>query len=84
MNEEHQNDYRGFCLFNDVQNPVLRNKNRATVLSNMAEDNCKNNMMSPKGSALIMGYFSRIPDIDKTDVIEKYKDIMNAKGYQLA
>jgi hypothetical protein len=81
MKKEKMSHYKGFDLFNDIEDPILRNRNRAVVIANIAEDNTKNRLISPKGASLVLGYFNEIPAIDKTDVIEKYKDNMQARGY---
>jgi hypothetical protein len=75
------NQYKGFELFNDIEDISLRNRNRAVTLANIAEDNTKNRMISPKGASLILGYFGAVPDVDKTAVSEKFKQNMKERGY---
>lgn len=36
-NEEQMNDYKGYSLFNDVMNPVIRAWNRANTVFNIKE-----------------------------------------------
>jgi hypothetical protein len=81
MKKEKMTHYKGFDLFNDIEDPILRNRNRAVVIANIAEDNTKNHLISPKGASLILGYFNEIPALDKTDVIERYKINMQERGY---
>ncbi len=74
-------DYKGFYLFNDIEDASLRNRNRATTLANIAEDNTKNRLISPKGASLILGYFGAVPDADKPSVSERFKQSMTQRGY---
>lgn len=86
MDENKANEnYRGFNLFNDVEDVSLKNRNRAVVLSNIAVDylSKKTKMVSPKGASLILGYFQNIPDEDKADVQERFKENMFKNGFQL-
>jgi hypothetical protein len=78
------NEFKGFCLFNDIENPELRNRNRATILANIASDNTKNRIIHAKGAALILGYFKEVPEHDREDVKEQFKQNMKERGFVLA
>jgi hypothetical protein len=80
----NKNDYKGFCLFNDVENEVLKSRNRAVVLSNIAEANIKERRINSKGVALILGYFNQIPQDERTPVKERFKETMIERGFALA
>lgn len=86
MNENQNENYRGFSLFNDIGDVVLRNRNRAVVLSNLAVDHMskKTKAISPKGASLVLGYFSNIPEEDRADVQERFKQRMIENGFQLS
>lgn len=73
--------YKGFDLFLDIEDQVLRTRNQSVVLCNIAEDNTKNKLITPRGAALILGYFSAIPDADKELVNEQAKAGMKLRGY---
>ncbi|MBX4212607.1 hypothetical protein KW787_04105 [Candidatus Pacearchaeota archaeon] len=77
-------NYKGFELFSDIEDTALRNRNRAVVLTNLAVDNTKNRLISPKGAALILGYFQQVPEEDRNDVRERFKKDMYDRGYILA
>ena len=85
MTQEKQvNEYKGFSLFNDVEDVTLRTYNRARVLSNIAEDYTnKLKRVSPGGAALIIGYFDKIVIDERNGVKEQFKNIMKGKGYAL-
>lgn len=57
---QNQNEFKGFSLFNDIEDIDLRTRNRSVVMANMAEDHIdrKTKRVSPKGAALILNYFS--------------------------
>ena len=76
--------YKGFELFEDIEDTALRNRNRAVMLTNLAADNTKNRLISPKGAALILGYFQQVPEEDRNDVRERFKKDMTDRGYILA
>lgn len=79
------NDFKGFGLFNDIDDVDLRNRNRAVVLANMAEDNIdrKSHKVSQKGTVLILGYFMQIPPEDRDDVQERFAENMRQRGFGL-
>ena len=81
---ENQNEFKGWSLFKDIEDNVLRTRNRAVVLANIAEDNTQKRLISPKGAALILGYFSRIPDNERLGVKERFSETMIERGYNLA
>lgn len=77
------NQFKGFDLFNDIEDVSLRNRNRAVVLANMAQDHTKERKISPGGAGLILGYFKNIPDEDKKDVQDRFQKTMQERGFYL-
>lgn len=75
--------YKGFDLFNDIEDDALRTRNRAVVLTNMAEDYTKDRRISPKGAGLILGYVQAIPEGERKSVRDAFVVNMNQKGYVL-
>lgn len=75
--------YKGFELFNDIEDMALRTRNRAVVLANLAEDNTKNRLISAKGASLILGYFMSIPQEERKDVSDEFAKTMQARGFRL-
>ena len=74
-------NYKNYDLFNDIQDVELRNRNRAVVLANIAEDHTRSGFMSPRGATLVIGYFNEIPDADKQDVQRRFQQNMKERGY---
>ena len=79
------NDFKTYSLFNDIEDTQLRNRNRACVLANMAEDHIdrKSKRVSVKGANLILGYFNCVPDAERGEVMEKFSDNMKSRGFAL-
>lgn len=78
-----RNTFKGFELFNDITDRILRTRNRATVLANIAEDNSKSRLVSPKGAALVLGYFQQVPPEERDEVKAKFKECMIERGFKL-
>lgn len=77
------NEFKGFSLFNDIEENELRIRNQAVILTNMAEDNSKDKKITPKGAALILGYFNRINEQDRFAVKNAFVVNMRQRGFQL-
>ena len=76
--------FKGFELFHDITDRLLRNRNRAVVLANIAEDHSKNKLITPKAAGLILGYFKEIPNEEKAEVQNCFKEQMNLRGFKIA
>jgi hypothetical protein len=77
------NEYKGFSLFKDQDEP-LRSRNRGVILANIAEDNTtKDKKVTPKGAALMMGYFNEIPKEERNDVLGSFVANMNQRGFAI-
>lgn len=83
---QNQNDFKGFSLFNDIEDMVLRTRNRAVVMTNMAEDHMdrKTKRINPKGASLILNYFSLIPAAERNAAKETFARDMESRGFILA
>lgn len=76
--------FKGFSLFDDIEDVILRTRNRATVLANIFEDNSQKAKVTPKGAALILGYFKLIPEGERRAVESKFKECMSERGFRVA
>lgn len=83
---QNQNEFKGFSLFNDIEDIDLRTRNRSVVMANMAEDHIdrKTKRVSPKGAALILNYFSLIPTEERNAAKESFAQDMTSRGFALA
>ena len=75
--------FKGMSLFNDIEDEALRTRNRAVILTNLAQDHTRNKLISPKGASLILGYFGLIDPNERAKVQAKFVETMNERGYQL-
>jgi len=78
---QNKNEFKGYSLFNDIEDVELRNRNRAVILANIIEHNTKSRRVSPQGAALVLGYFSYVPMEDRKDVEERFEVIVKERGY---
>jgi hypothetical protein len=65
--KEEVKTYKGYSLFNDVEDFSLRSKNRGVVMVNMIEENYDKvkNKISTRGLALVVGYFTSILELER-------------------
>lgn len=77
------NEFKGFSLFNDIEDAELRNRNRAVVMANIAKDHNRNGLINAAGAALIIGYFDRVPQVDRGSVLKTYVQRMYEEGFKI-
>lgn len=77
-------NFKAYPLFNDVEDKVLQARNRAVILANISEDHkTSDRKISPKGVALVFGYFSKIPLEDREEISKLYASEMKKRGYAI-
>jgi hypothetical protein len=82
---ENNNEYKGYSLFNDIEDNVLRTRNRAVTLANMAESHMTpKKQITPKGAATMLKYMELIPAEERTPVTERFIQAMQERNYVLA
>ena len=77
------NAFKGFGLFNDVEDAQLQAQNRARMLINIFLDHSKNGRVNIKGAALSTGYMNAVPQGQRRLVIEKFIEGMKKEGFDL-
>lgn len=80
-NESLKNEYKGYSLFNDVEDLALQERNRAVIMCNIVEHNTHKGQITPRGAGLAMGYFSKIPAEQRKGVEEKFEELVKGRGY---
>lgn len=75
--------FKGFALFNDVEDAELRNRNRAVVLTNIAVNHSKNGLVTPGAAGLMLGYFAKVAAEDRASVQEKFIERMRQEGFKI-
>ena len=78
---ENKNEYKGYTLFNDIEDSTLRNRNRAVIMANIMEFNTRKMKVSPKGASLLIGYFERVPLADRKEVNNNFEVQVKERGY---
>lgn len=78
-------NYKGYALFDDIEDAELRTRNRAVVMANMYEDNPdlqNRDSTSKKGALLIFGYMDKVPEAERSSLITAFHKQMEERGYQ--
>jgi hypothetical protein len=79
---QNQNEFKGYSLFNDIEDFDLRNRNRAVILANIMEDNLTaKKKVTGKGSTLILGYFMNVPEVDRKTVRDRFAKAITERGF---
>lgn len=79
------NEYKGYSLFNDIEDASLRSRNRAVTLCNIAEAHTnKEKRISPVGASLMIRYTEQIPQEERKEMLSKMVVFMKERGYDLA
>lgn len=76
------NEFKGYSLFNDIEDVDLRTRNQAVVMANMVEQNTRDKKITPKGASLILGYFSKVKKEDRPITHNKFEQRCKEIGYE--
>lgn len=76
-------EYKGFPLFNEIEDRQLRRRNQAVIMTNILEDNFVKGKIAPKGSLLIIGYMSAIPEDQRKSLMAEFIEQANARGFKI-
>jgi len=78
-----KNEFKGYSLFNDIEDVTLRDRNRAVILTNLMESNIDKatRKINIKGTSLILGYFSTIPEDQRQNVETLFKQEATRRGF---
>lgn len=85
MLNKNTNEFRGYGLFNDVEDKEIQIYNRARTLTNIMEDHSTidaetgDKVVTGKGALLCYGYFTSLPEADRADVHAKTASILLEK-----
>jgi hypothetical protein len=85
-NEETVNTYKGYPLFNDLEDFPLRSKNRGVIMANICEEhlNRERTKVSPKGLGLVLGYFNQIIPMERTAAKFALEACLTERGIKYA
>lgn len=80
MQQNNNNEYFGYSLFNDIEDLELRTRNRVATLKNIMEDHLGNDKQpTAKCGMLTYGYFSLIPDDERKSVYDGLESYFEQK-----
>lgn len=75
--------FKGFSLFNDIEDLALRKRNRAVIMVNLLEDNYSQGKIEARGSLLIIGYMANIPVEDRKELVDEFVQQANDRGFKI-
>lgn len=77
------NNYKGFSLFNDIEDETLRDRNRGVTMANIVEMNYDNKAkkITPKGASLVIGYFNQIALEQRKKVSLVFERFLKERGF---
>ena len=79
--QEQLNEFHGYALFNEVENPELQTQNRAVTLANIAEDYIDGDgQVNEHGKYLMVCYFDMMPDLYRPQLLSKLKEELEARN----
>lgn len=83
--ENNNNTFKGFSLFNDIEDAKLRDLNRAITMTNIVEMNFneKEQKISQKGTALIIGYFNQVNPAHRKEVGKMFERFLQQRGFAI-
>lgn len=81
-----KNNFKGFSLFNEVEDSTMRAYNRARLMVSMMEDNVDKvtKKVTAKGSHLVLQYFAQIPENERVDATKQVELIFQKKGINVS
>lgn len=75
--------FKGFGLFNDVEDKVLQAYNRGRMMVNIVMDHSKDGKFNMKGVALSTGYMQGIPKGERRAALEEFIRLLEKEGFKL-
>ena len=76
----NKNEFKGYGLFNDVEDKEVQVYNRARTLVNIMEDHAVGKSVSGTGAMICAGYFNSLPPEDRAEVHSKTAALLFEKG----
>lgn len=83
--KEEMDNYKGYALFSDIEDEVLKTRNRAVVMCNIFEDNPDphgKDYVAQKGALLIFGYMEAVPKGERGSLAREFQKQMLERGYR--
>lgn len=78
------NNYKGYPIFNEIEDQKLRVRNCAVIMANIFEDNTVGKVISQRGASLLVGYMKNVQVFDRKLLVEEFKRQMKERGYEEA
>jgi hypothetical protein len=73
-------EYKGYDLFEEVDDADLRNRNRSICLYNMFQDDAVNGRCSARVVGDMVNYLRNLPIGDRSDTMSRLRLLMESGG----
>ncbi len=86
MQQLDVNEIDNYSLFNDIENPELRARNRGIVLANIAMDHQsprKEGSLTATGTAKVLDYFGHIPMAEREMAMGNFMAHLKREGFEV-
>lgn len=80
--EQKPKSFKGFPLFNEIEDRQLRRRNQAVIMTNILEDSFVEGKCTVKGASLITGYMSHIPEEERRELFDEFVSQASVRGFK--
>tara|TARA_Y100000310_G_scaffold319188_1_gene374160 strand:- start:7341 stop:7613 length:273 start_codon:yes stop_codon:yes gene_type:complete len=81
MTTEHI--FNGYSLFDDIDDPILRNTNRSKTMMNIFKAHAKGSDLTENGFKLLHGYFGSVPIDERATVYAGFVGALYREGIEV-
>jgi hypothetical protein len=78
-----EKQFKGFDLFNDIEDKDLQRHNRAAILTTILEKFHRDGKVSAQGASVTLGYFNCIPEAERIDLLKEFVKAAAQRGFVL-
>lgn len=79
--QNNNNEFKGYSLFNDIEDAEVQRYNRARILVNIMEDHSDEfRNVNLTGLMLCKGYFDLVAPEERDNVLNEAKKLLEKKG----
>ncbi len=75
-------NFKGYSLFNEIEDNSLRTRNRAVLMTNIVEQHFNKGSITDKGSYLVLGYFNQVPKEERAALHKAFSSMLEDRGFK--
>jgi len=73
-------EYDDYSLFDDVEDDLLRTRNRCIVMYNIYDSTTKDGKTNARGTKQLMEYLNMIPQNERADILSGFRIMLENQG----